>query len=160
MNRHTATDANGTVHTRNSENRVYTHCVAVRFSYEAALKSAQKTYKGDASNYAHYKAYIDGTSEFLVKPSYCTDEHHAVECARAIANAKANIGDAKSLEEYTANNVAKAVAAVEKSKASGYYDAWQVIGWNSRRDLAEKEAARQRARDSVAEVQILEAVLK
>lgn len=160
MNKHIATDANGIIHTRNSENRVYTHCVAIRHSYEAALASAKKAHTHDASNYAHYMAYINGTSEFLNKRSWQTDEQHAAECARSIADAKKNIGEAKSVEEYIANNIASAVARVEKAKADGYYDAWKVIGWNSRRDLAEKEAARQRARASVAEVAILEAVLK
>lgn len=160
MNRHTATDANGKVHTRNSKGRVYTHCVAIRFSYEHALAQAKKPYIHAASDYAYFAAYIDGTSDYLVKQSWQSDEQHAADVARHVANAKANIGSAKSVEEYIANGVARAVADVEKSKASGYYDAWQVIGWNGRPDLAEKEAARQRARASVAEVAILEAVLK
>jgi hypothetical protein len=34
MNKHTATDANGTVHTRNSENRTYSHVILVRRKVE------------------------------------------------------------------------------------------------------------------------------
>lgn len=160
MNKHFAIDANGTTHTRNSENRVYSHCVAVRFSYERALAEAKKPHRSADSNFHHYAAFLDGTSEFLKQRSWHTAEQHAEQVAHDIEKAKEALAGCATVEEYSAMLIARSVGGVKKAKADGYYDRWHLMGWNSRLDLAQKEAARQRDRASVAEVAILEAKLK
>lgn len=158
MNKHTATDRNGTVHTRNSKGRVYTHCVAVRPSYEIALEDANSAYVLDKNNYEHYRAILDGTSEFLVQKSWRTPEQQAENNAEIIERATKAIGDCDSLEAYREKNRKARVEAVEGQKARGYYDAFSVYGWNGSRSLAEKLASSLRG-GTWAEVVILEATV-
>jgi hypothetical protein len=158
MNKHTATDRNGKTHTRNSAGRVYTHCVAVRPSYESHLKDANAAWALDKSNYGYYRAYLDGTSEFLVKPSYRSEEDHAADCANNIAKAQKALDGCDSLEAYREKNRKARVEAVEGQKARGYYDAFKCYGWNGSRALAEKLASTLRG-GTWAEVVILEATV-
>ena len=43
MNKHTATDPNGQIHTRNSKTRVYSHTVVARLDREACEKNNIKS---------------------------------------------------------------------------------------------------------------------
>lgn len=160
MNKHTAIDQNGHAHTRNSANRVYTHCVVARRSYENALAIANDPWSVDASNYRFHLAFIDGTSEFLAKKSWQTEEQHQAANAENIADAKDNLAGCNSLADYRAKLKAKRIAGVEAAKAQGFYDKLVCLGWCGRRDLAEKSAAGYRANSYYAEVKILEAQVK
>jgi hypothetical protein len=141
MNKHTATDRTGTVHTRNSANRVYTHTVVARPCYKSALEVAVSPGHQDESNFAYYAAYLDGTSRFLVKPAYRSEEAHAEQCEKDIARAREKIGEAKTVAEYVAMKRQARLAAVEEARVAGGYEIFGNLGWCGRLDLAQKLAA-------------------
>jgi len=157
-------DPNGVKHTRTTKNRTYTHTVLARPSYELTLaavsdRSHPETIRTETSNYQYFRAYLDGTSKYLVKPDWQKDEAaFAVKCEREIANAKANIGDCTTVEQYRAKLLQEAIDRVESAKAQGYYETWQDKGWCGRHDLAVKLAASHNKPGSrYAEVIIVEA---
>jgi hypothetical protein len=146
---HTALDPSGKVHQRISRNRVYSHVVLARRSYEEAMRAAQRyaDHKSLASNFQQYMDRLEGR---------LTYSHETPEEAKASANA--NLRGARTLEEYRAALIAFAVARVEKEKAEGYYDRWGFLGWTSRPDLAANLARIARGKPTYAEVVIVEAV--
>lgn len=156
MNKHTATDRNGLVHTRNSQGRAYTHCVAVRPSYERALAEAQKGWKNAASDYAYFAERAAGRLE---QYRWEDEGQFAIRLANEVKHAQEQIAGCANAAEYVEKTRAEMIARVEARKAKGYYDTFEVIGWNGRLDLAQKEAARQHGRADLAEVCILEATV-
>jgi hypothetical protein len=159
MNKHIAIDRNGKSHKRNSASRVYSHTIVARRSYEHALANANRPSDLEKSNYRYYRAYLDGTSEFLVKPSYKSDEAHAQDCAERIEKARKALEGCDSLADYQEKCRQAYVAAVEGQKARGYYEEMVNLGWCGRFDLAVKGAARYRGNPYYAEVTVLEASL-
>jgi len=135
-----ATLPDGTIATRTTA-RTYTHVVAVRRSYESALDVAVRQSAGDLDNYAHYAAFLDGTSRFLAKRSWQSDAEHAASCAWDIARATAAIDGATSADEYAAARKAQRIADVEARKAAGNFDTWSAEAWAGRLDLAQKAAS-------------------
>lgn len=151
----TATAPNGQIVTRSSKTKTYAFAIIVRDSYEIALASAQRAGLGDvvASNFAHYRAYLDGTSRFLARKSYETDDaKFAARTAYDVENATNALGGAATVEDYREMLRAKAVAHVEAAKVEGKYDDYGAYAWSSRRDLAEKAAQEARNRGVFAEV--------
>jgi hypothetical protein len=159
MNKHTATDRNGKTHTRNSARGVYTHCVVARRSYENALAHANRPAELEKSNYSFHRAYLDGTSVFLVKPSYRSDEAHAAYCADQVAKAQKALEGCDTFADYAEKCRKAYVASVEGQKARGYYDELVTLGWNGSRTLAEKGSSSARRNPYYAEVMILEATV-
>jgi hypothetical protein len=157
MNKHTALDRNGKAHKRNSANRVYSHAIIARRSYEHAVARANDVGRLERSNYSFYAAFLDGSSEFLVKPAYRSEEQHAAYCAEKIEIARKALEGCDSMAAYCEMCRLDYVAAVEGQKARGYFDELICLGWCGRRDLAEKSAARYRANPYYAEVMIAEA---
>jgi hypothetical protein len=156
MNKHTATDRNGTVHTRNSAGRVYTHCVVARRSYENALKNASA--KAWAySGFDYWRAEADGCGKYQNQKAWETVEQHASRVAKEMKVAKEYLAGATNEAELKTIVIARQVAGVEANKANGYYDNLVCLGWNGSRSLAEKLASSNRAKGYYAEVMILEA---
>lgn len=160
MNKHTAVLPDGTVATRNSKNRVYPYCVAVREDYDYALMRAKMLIESDRSNYAYYKAKLDGTSKWLAKSQWETDEVYAERIAKELAEAEAEVGDCETATNYQRKMLERRVARVEASRAKGNYDGWGVLGWCGRLDLAQASAASARAKPHFAEVAIIETNMK
>ena len=160
MNKHTAVLPDGTVATRNSKNRVYPYCVAVREGYDHALALAKMLIESDRSNYAYYKAKLDGTSKWLAKSQWETDEVYAERIAKELAEAEAEVGDCETAANYQRKLIERRVARVEANRAKGYYDKWGVLGWTSRLDLAQASAASARAKGYLAEAVIIETNMK
>lgn len=157
--KHSATGPNGETFTRTSKTRSYTHMAIGRPSYDAAVARANspESIKGDRRNFAHYNAFLNGTSEFLPRKSWERDDaafeaRVATDIARA-TSALAGCTDADSYAE--AKRLAR-VADVEASKASGVFDRFVDLGWSSRFDLAQKVAASAGA--MYAETRVIEAV--
>lgn len=161
MNKHFVILPDGSEAKRNSKNRVYSHCVAFRRSYEVALHAAYNPSPAYLdvlrSNYAYHAAYADGSSQWLGRNSWESDAVYADRRARGMADGARAIAGCSNAEDYIAKSIREEVAAVEQSNANGYYKKWRVAGWNSRRDLAEALASKERSNPYNAEVVIIEA---
>ena len=156
--KHFAITPNGTKITRTSKSRVYSHVVVARHSHAFDLKCAENhnTQRNMASNFKFYADFVNGTSKFLVKPEWRSEEDHAAEMADRIQAAKDHLDGATTVEEYSASQTAKALARVAAKLAEGYYDKFGALGWSSRLDLAQKVAS-QSDKPYYEDVTILEA---
>lgn len=118
--------------------RTYTHLVLAPQSLAENQARAEESARWNwKHNQAYHQAYVDGSSEFLVKPSYRSDEEHAARTAENIASSTEWL--AKGLEGH----IADARAAAEAYWRKGYGDratGWAVSGWAGRADLAAKVA--------------------
>lgn len=144
-NKHTATCPNGAIVRRTSATRVYTHVVVARHSYAHDLAGAQRVGEPGAkdhiaSNFEYYRQYLDGTSEFLQRREWHTDESYERERKASIERAEQALNGTTTVEEYRAMLKAQALARVADRKAAGYYDKFEALGWCSRPDLAAKLA--------------------
>ena len=140
--KHFAICPNGDKVTRTSKTRTYSHVVVARHSYAHALACAERAGSSDvtAKNFAYYRAYLDGTSEFLARKSWQSDADYAKAVAYDIARATEALAGCETLEAYRDHLRAKALANVATKKAEGYYDTFGALGWSSRLDLAQKVA--------------------
>ena len=161
-----ATDPNGKVHTRTSQNRTYTHCVAYLPDYELALAEAKRPSRVDESNYDyHVKGVAETYEQWITTRRWLLNSGNRTEAdARAIhaeevARHRKFLADATNLPEYLAARTAERVAQVEELKAGGYFNTWRVDGWQGRPDLAPKALASLRKRGSGGWFAISEAVI-
>jgi len=139
---HTVTDPNGTTHNRTSANRVYTHAVLVRESYEHAMEIAKQLYEIDGDNWAYDVRKVRN------------NDHYSWETPEQIERQKARAQAYTSRQEAMEGAARERVTRVcEKYKAGGF-DTWSVLGWNGRLDLAQKAAST--AGPRFAEVKIVE----
>jgi len=156
---HTATAPNGQTFKRTSQNRVYSHVALGRRSKEEALRRAnsktQQVQDGENWDYhntcatgrATYSAYVlSGSPEFVAKLK-----------ARDIAEGTAWIAKNPDRAAYITQQHAERLANVEGTN----FDLWHDLGWASRLDLAQKNAATHKNRSAYwAECIIVEAVTK
>lgn len=160
MNKHFVILPDGTKATRNSKSRVYTHCVAVRDSYDYDLATFAKEWRSDRDNHAYSVACADGEHHHAQSlegdPDWRVDS--ARRCRLRGKEYVAKYG--RDVDAAVAQLIAERRAYVEEEKASGGYDSWGVVGWSGRRELAEKLAAHERNSGRRAEVVILEAQLE
>lgn len=143
--KHTAT-IDGQTFTRNSQNRVYTHCVVAKPSYEAALRAADAWAPQHGSNFAYYTEELaDGCTGHVYRYHAESEESYAARAAAQSAERKAHyteeLGGDTNRAAYIARKIAEEKAAIEKMRAEGYYDRWDVVGWCGRLDLAQKLAS-------------------
>jgi hypothetical protein len=154
-NVHTFTDPNGTVHTRKSENRVYTHAVIARRSKARAVAfiMADDWAAREAHNFGYYTAMVAGTHK-NAKYTLAFEKPEKREARRSqeVEFHKSILADAVDAEAFVAMVRKRALAQVEANAKKGVYTDYTVIGWNGRLDLAQKLASSNAARD----VQIVE----
>lgn len=160
---YTATDANGTIHTRKSD-RGYSHTVVFRSVKSEKLANAvDKGWRNlDANNYKFELSIANGSHVLYVTP---VGSYHSSRDAAYIA------ADQKAQNDRNAERVAKAEAfiAANPDKAAyleaeelkriasaenADYTTWFNAGWCGRLDLAQKLAAK------YTDVQILPATAK
>ena len=133
MTKYTATDANGTTHTRGTT-RAYTHCVVAKESHEDALTAARSGWaKTDAKNFAYYTELVYGTAV----PSHCGTPF----TAKWIADAASCIAGFSSAAEYCAAQQAERIARIEAKQAAGGYNTFRTLGFCGSHELARKLAA-------------------
>ena len=155
-----AIDPTGNVHTRKSEHG-YTHAVLVRNSKAAALHHANVvSYKWSLEAAREQFLYATWTIErfnTMLRAKRCEilarDNRYAEE---SIAKAKAFVAQHGTIEAYAESERAKNVATIEAKD----YSLWKVASFNSRRDLAEKEASKQRSREWTGDVVIVNAMAR
>lgn len=160
-----ATDADGYVHTRNSD-RVYTHTVVFKGGYERAMKMAKDPFhaKTDKKNFGYYSSLADGSHEHAhprafndYHPSYTAEqiagfkESEKREIEKRIADARAAI-EGHTVESYCNKLHVERIARVEAHKAAGDFDRWLNAGWCGRPDLAQTLARKMQADGYVAEI--------
>ncbi len=148
----TAKDKNGTIHTRTSDRREYTHTVVYLPSFEQDMACVDSDWKTDGSNFDYYTLIAGGNDplpcrNYRTDPARWTAEEIAAAEADAVERQKARIDDAsarvmgKTRQAYIAEHRAERVARIHAKKAEGYYGIWQNAGWCGRLDLAHKLAA-------------------
>jgi len=148
-------DPNGVEHKRKTD-RVYTHAVVVRPSYEFDLAQADRDWEVDGRNWQFYvKMARDGFSGAAPQYNWETPEYLEKTKAEYAERAAAF----SNVQEAIAAGRAKRVSNVEKAKANGEYDKYGVLGFNGRLDLAQKAASAAQG-GRWAEVKILPAKLK
>lgn len=151
----TATLPDGTIATRTTA-RAYTHVSCGRRSYDEAMRRATKDWGDtDRSNFAYHTAYLDGTSRFLVQPSYKSKEAHEADCARQIEASREELNGCTTVEDYRAMKRAAREEAVQAAHLRGDFDKWRVIGWASREDLAHKAASSENRNGYYAETRVV-----
>lgn len=132
----TATDPNGTVHTRTSKNRIYTHTVVYQRSKAAAIESAKAMHKQHLETGRYLLDCIaNGKHLSLMKFGHYAND--AGRHARDVEDAKRSLRGLTTPEGYAAWMVADALEKIEASDWSQYWNA----GWCGRLELAQKLAA-------------------
>jgi hypothetical protein len=139
----TVTDRNGTIHKRTSESRTYTHAVVARPSYEAAISRLDNKAleKINRNNFAYHMAYVNGTSQWLERDCWESEQQHQKRTAREIARSVDALEGCKTADEYVAMVRRFALDRIEGAHAIGFYDTFQCVGWCGRLDLAHKLAS-------------------
>ena len=128
-----ATAPDGTIGKRTTENRIYTHAVIGRHSYEKDLAGAHDkgSQKADGQNWDYHMALAAGTHEHC-KFQHLDDDAHRAEWAAFAAAFPTRAG-------YIETQHAARVARVQDRKAEGYYEVWHTLTWCGRLDLAQKQ---------------------
>ena len=154
-----ATDANGTVHTRSTASRAYTHTVVVKRSKQGAIAQANAGVAHDLKEAREQFAFAAQSIE-QIKAGFIArklailarDDEYATK--RQIEG-KAFVAQWGTPEAYAAAQHVQQIAKIEATD----WNVWFNVGWCGRADLAAKLAAQQdRARYS--EVAILPATEK
>lgn len=132
MNKHTCTLPDGTVATRNSKGRTYSHVVAVRRSEEFARRRAEEPWsEADAlSNFRYYQK--QKSYEGWGSPS-------KVLFGREFSSPEEFLGCFPSLADFCEAAKDFALAEHETRVAAGEFEKFGAFSWSSRLDLAEKQ---------------------
>lgn len=129
-------------------NRKYTHVVAMRRSYEQALKAAREPSPVSVSNYNyHVRESRAETAQYL---------RGNEDAAAYFQSHLDKIAGCANADEYVEKMIAEAVAKVEECRKAGYYDTFGASHWCGSRALAEKQASPMRSDPYYAEVVIVE----
>ena len=158
MNKFTAIDPNGVTHTRTSKTRTYTHTVVGRPSSVAAtLRVTSKGVRAlHRKNFAYHDAIAKGTSQWLERSRWETEEKYAQRRADDIAKSVNELNGCDTAQDYENMLVNAALEGIRHSTARGYYDKYHSLGWCGRADLAAKLKIKSENRRWV-DVTILEA---
>lgn len=145
----------GQTFTRKSKDRSYSHVVLARPSYEHALRIAKGGNPTLPTNFDFYRSFLDGSNEHMRRKLHETAEDHETRIDRDRAKAIEALGGAETLDQYVANRIEAAIAAVEERKAAGEFDRFVAYSWASKLELATAEAARRRRHFIWAEVVVV-----
>lgn len=151
--RRTATLPDGSTTSRlTAAERAY--IVVTRLSYEYHLDEASHMCDIEGAIYRDYCAEINGTSVYQNRRPGWSDEEHAAMVAARKAHATKAIKGIPSAHEYQMRCRAKRIADVERRKANGLYDRWNVKAWFGSMEQACKAADTPRS-PRIAEVRII-----
>lgn len=132
MTKFMATDRNGKVHRRKSVNRTYTHMVVSRPKIREFAVHAH-----DRDNFWYHMAFLDGTSKWLERKPWESQEQHRIRCDYEVQRSLDALGDARTFEAHVENMRARH----EAWAASVKVDDFSAEGWCGRLDLAQKLAS-------------------
>lgn len=154
-----ATDPNGIVHKRTSQNRQYTHTVVALRSKALALAAAvsKDAHRNRVANFQFHREYLDGTSRFLERRTWQTEQQHQEQMATDIQRAREELQGDMDVNDYVARKQREALEDVEKADLAGQFTRYENLGWCGRFDLAQKLAS---SSGNWLDVTILEAVKK
>jgi hypothetical protein len=150
MNKYFVIDTNGKKHTRNSM-RTYTHAVLRRDSKAAALRLAEHKDRFFADNFWYHHAFLDGTSKWLDRSPWETQEVYDKRVQKDIERSRYALRGCKTPDELWNITLAERLEGIEKRN----FDAWGIEGWCGRHDLAVKLAHKTSCRQEVGETIIL-----
>jgi hypothetical protein len=158
MNKHTATAPDGTVLTRNSQNRTYTHMVAARSSYRYAVDCAMEIRDVDRRNFRYWERLVR-TDDF----SKWDSEESRKELREAVAAYMETVDQGNftrvvdaAADQYAQDHAWERLAKVNKANSEGHYDRFGSIGWCGSILLAEQLKRRTAQNPHYAEVVIIE----
>jgi len=132
--KHTVVLPDGRTAQRVSQNRVYSHVVVGRRSYEIALANATAASAEAIDRKRHEikrRRALGLPGDYVVSSFADLNEQFAREAAAFIA-------EHPDVQAYVAERRAARVAKVEAAKADGVYDRWNALTWASRPDLAQR----------------------
>ena len=144
---YTAVDPNGTEHRRTTADRVYTHTVVARHSYEFDIANLD----ADARQWDTYAYHLRESDPATANGGTSPEK---------LARHKAAIQGCTSEADYLEKLRREKRAGIEANKAKGFYDAYGNYGWAGRPDLAQTSAARLRKGGRLVDVTILDAIKK
>lgn len=140
VNKHIAT-YEGFVFTRNSKNRTYTHVVIKRGSAaQDRIRCEANARSAFRMNRSYYASILDGSSSFLQRPSWRTEEQQSFEIERLIAAASQHMDGGE--EGYVSRALAQFDARPKRQLADDGDTYYVALSWAGRPDLAVKEANR------------------
>lgn len=136
---HYRVEHDGQVFQRKSANRSYSHVVLRPISLARNLQYAEDAARYDwKHNHDYHREFVDGTSRFLVRNAWESEEQHAQDSAREIERSKAWI--ALGLDGLIRQTRERAEQAWRRDFPCGREEAWCYVGWTGRHDLALKVA--------------------
>jgi hypothetical protein len=135
MTKLTVKDPSGKVHTRTTK-RTYTHVVFARQSRDWHLKDAQSRPYHHTANFWYHKAFVDGTSKWLERHGWESEEQHKKRVEQDVKRAKYCLRGCETPDELWELIKVEQMEAFEKID----FDKWHVMGWCGRLDLAQKLA--------------------
>lgn len=136
MNKHFVIDANGKRHTRNSE-RTYTNAVLYRESKEQDLARVQEKWPHFDANFWYHMAYINGTSKWLERKPWETDDaKYKARCKEDVERAAYALRGCQTPDELFQLVKSEGMFIIENKD----YSKWTVKSWHTTRKLAEKAA--------------------
>lgn len=153
---YTVTAPTGEVLTRTSQNRIYTHAIIGRHSYEAAMQRANRISAVDKDNHDFYVEMANETHRLAERREWHTVEQHAAE----IAKYKTLAAQAPNRDAYAELQRSIRVQAVEALKKSGFYERFVAMTWCGRPDLAQKELGKYSSAGSYVDVQAVPVTIK
>lgn len=153
--KHIAIAPDGTTFKRTSKSKVYTHLTLGQRSEDHAwlVANSKRSQEQDGKNWDYYKSQADGTYRYS---SYVeSGPNFATYKARDTARSQEFIAANPTREGYIATQLANRLSAVEATD----FTEWHDLGWSSRQDLGERNAASHRNKPYWAKVILVEATI-
>ena len=144
-----ATDANGNVHKRTSQNRTYTHTVVAKRSMAESVRCANAQVKNNTRHALeqidHAERSIEEIKDWLRAKRcniLCQDDVYATKLqteGRAFYAKWSNgHGREQAAAAYAAHHHMETIARIVQQEKDGYFNVFVNHGWCGRKDLAQK----------------------
>ncbi len=139
-----AIDPCGVTHTRTSATRLYTHTVVALPSAQNAILSAKSPgmRAHHKRNFSYYADKVRGTSRWLQRNSWESEEKHNARVLAESEAAEAELDGCDTADQYADMLIAATLARIADATRAGHFEAYQNMGWCGRADLAAKLAAK------------------
>lgn len=154
--RHIAVDPWGGIHYQTGSEEAFTHCVAVRPSYAAALANARMALASYRYRYEFLISMANGTFDTTGERRWRSRIGADPRYASLRSRAATHLQGARTYEEYLDRLIARNVGKVEQLNTEGYYDRWSAVLWTASLEMAEQEGAARALREEFTDVAVLE----
>lgn len=160
--KHIAIAPDGTTFKRTSKSKVYTHLTLGQRSEDHAwlVANSKVSQEQDGKNWDFYLQQAEGrwTCSSYERNTYNSpghDEWVAKSKARDVSKGQEFLAENPTREGFIAKRLADRLAAVQATD----FTEWHDLGWSSRQDLGERNAASHRNKPYWAKVILVEATI-